>query len=239
MADRRKFPVQHRDNARLRRMKNQVAEPEIAMDDRARVGDGVVRRQPFDQLVHRRDRSDIRRDILTCPAADLTVDVILRPPVTFETGAPPVHAMQRGHHAVHVVIHRRAVRVRKPRQRAVSEHASRYVIHQVESRSDHVGIHAEQPHSRHRNAGVRERRLHAVFPVDRVGRRQQLAGWLLAQHVVAARRREVERRIRLAALELPHPRRPGEARHFGREIVLQTRLVETVIGERRHQHRRA
>ena len=54
----------------------------------------------------------------------------------------------------------------------------------------------------------------AEFAVDRMRRRQQLAGRLAAQHVAPRRRLQQIGRVRLSALELLDRQRPGEARHM-------------------------
>ena len=64
--------------------------------------------------------------------------------------------------------------------------------------------------------------------------RQQLAGRLLAQHVVAGTGCDVEGRVRLAALELPDLDGAIETRQVGGEMSRQRHLVEAVPVEDRH-----
>src|SRR3546814_15462132 len=52
MAKRRQLPVEDRQYARLRGVKNHVVDPKIAMHDRRLVTRRYVCGQPFDQLVH-------------------------------------------------------------------------------------------------------------------------------------------------------------------------------------------
>jgi len=55
MAERGQFPVEHRENLRLPRMKNHVVHPVIAMDDGGLFTRRDVVRQPLDQILHRLD----------------------------------------------------------------------------------------------------------------------------------------------------------------------------------------
>jgi hypothetical protein len=74
---------------------------------------------------------------------------------------------------------------------------------------------------------VAQRLDHAILAIDLVGRGQQLARRLLAQHVHApAGVRDVECRVALAALELQQARRPAVAVDIGLHVVGEVRLIE-------------
>ena len=72
----------------------------------------------------------------------------------------------------------------------------------------------------------------AEFAIDRMRRGQQLARRLAAQHVSAARRLQQISRVRLAAFELLHAERTGEALHLRRQKFLETRGIKPQRGRR-------
>src|SRR5579863_8447661 len=71
-----------------------------------------------------------------------------------------------------------------------------------------------------------ERGDHAVFAVDRVGGRQQLARRLAPEHVTARRRLQEVGRVGLAAFELADRKRAGEALHVFAQIGLEPAGIE-------------
>jgi hypothetical protein len=98
--------------------------------------------------------------------------------------------------------------------------------HHEERGADHLRVVAIGDRLRHREALPMERRDDAEFAVDRVGRGEELAGRLAAQHEAALQRLEKIGRVRLPALELAHRKRPAKSRHFGFEIGGEPRPVE-------------
>ena len=67
----------------------------------------------------------------------------------------------------------------------------------------------------------------AEFSIDRMGRRQQFAGRLAAQHITARRRFEQIGRIGLAALELLDREGAGEAANVAGEMIGKPCRVDT------------
>ena len=158
MAERRELPVEHRDDARLGRVKHQVVEPVVAVHDahlrlvaRARRN---VRRQPFDEPVHRLDRLGDRGEVLLGPAADLALEVVARLAVVGQADAGRLDRVQRGDDAVHLVVDRGAAGVVERRQRLVPEHAAVDELHDVEGAADDALVFAQQVHARHRHVGA-------------------------------------------------------------------------------------
>src|SRR5207237_2439873 len=95
--------------------------------------------------------------------------------------------------------------------------------HDVERGADDVFVLAQQNWLGDREALRVKAADRAELAVDRMRRRQQLAGWLAAQDVTACRRLEEVGRVRLAALELPHRERPAEALHLLGQIGFERR----------------
>ena len=113
--------------------------------------------------------------------------------------------------------------------RPVGVDAARQIVHDVEDRSDHIGVVAEKVDFRRWHISFGERLKDAVFPVDGVRRRQQFPRRLFAQHIGPARRLEMKGRIRLAAVELSHDAALGDAWQAPRQIAYERRLVEAMI----------
>ena len=91
--------------------------------------------------------------------------------------------MQGSDDAVHIGVDRAARRAVKLRQRRVPKDSTFHERHHEERRADHGRVVAIAEHLRDRHIGVCQRLHHAVLPIDRMRRRQQLARRLLAQHV--------------------------------------------------------
>ena len=206
MAERRQFPVEHGGDARLRRMDQHVAHAVVAVDDHRLVGLRRVFRQPLHQLVHRRQRFGLRRDVLLAPARDLPRVVVAGFAETLEADGAVVDAVQRREHAREILVDGAAFGVVHRRQQQIGEHAPRDFLHHVELRADHRRVFAQRVHLRHRHVGVAQRMHHAIFAVDLVRGRQQFAGRLFAQHVLLRTGAQRERRIALTAFELTHGR---------------------------------
>src|SRR5262249_58360679 len=73
-----------------------------------------------------------------------------------------------------------------------------------------------------------QRGQHAVFAVDGVRGRQQLAGRVAPQDVLAPAGGQVVGRVRLAAAKLPHGERAAKSLDVLREIALERADVEAV-----------
>src|SRR5262245_30977025 len=76
IAERRQFPIQHRQHARFRRMEDHVVEAVVAVNDR----DALLRRhclgQPFGELLEFRDVLGFGGAVLLGPAVDLAGEII-------------------------------------------------------------------------------------------------------------------------------------------------------------------
>ncbi len=136
IAERRQFPVEHREHARRVRVEDQVVEPIVAVHDRhARVAPGFgaqMLRQPIDQPAHRIDRLGFRREILLAPARDLAREIVARLAVIGEPDRLRIDRMQRGDHAVHFVVVAAALGGRHAGQRRIPQHAAVDERHHVE-----------------------------------------------------------------------------------------------------------
>ena len=191
-------------------VEDQVVEPVVAVHDRdlrvvARARRDV-RRQPLDQAVHRLDRLGDRGQVLLGPAADLALEVVARLAVVGQADAAPTSTrVQRGDHAVHLVVDR--ARGRPVERRAATGPTARgrrrTPSRRRRGRSPLSSSHSSV-HLRHRHAGAGQRAHHRELALDRVRRRQQLGrrAGLGAHHVGARRRDQLVGRVRLAALEL-------------------------------------
>ena len=226
MAERGQLPIEDRDDTRLDAMHDQVVEPEVAVNDRARIVRDDVARQPVDQPVHRVDGLRFRRAILLRPAPDLALEIVARLAVVAEADGPEVHVVQPRDHRVDVVPQRGAFRRVELRQRRVPEMAAVGKFHDEERRADDAAIVAVAIGARHRHVGLAERRDHAVFAIDGVRRRQELAFRLLAQHVRAAVRAQPERRIGLPAAQGLDRDRARDLRHVLAQVGGECRFVQ-------------
>ena len=110
------------------------------------------------------------------------------------------------------------------------EHAAVDEAHHVERRAGDALVRAIDQRLGHRKFLRMQRADDAIFAVDRVRRRQQLARRLAAQDVTPRRRLQEISRVRLAALELLDCQRAGEARHMRVEISLKPRGIERSAG---------
>ena len=159
---------------------------------------------------------------------DLSGEVVARPPEVLEPDRFPVHPMQAREHVRELVIQSAALDRRDLGEERIGEHAAMDTIHQIERCPDDRGVFAEDVRARHRHAAPLQRGDDAILAIDRVRGRQELARRLPAQHVLAAARADVVRRVRLPALELAHVDGPGEPAHALDEIALQRRDVDAV-----------
>ena len=189
---------------------------------------GQVLRQPLDEPVHRRDLALFRHHVLLRPAAHLAREIAARPAEIRQARRLRVDSVQDRQAFVHLRIDPRALAGVGARHRHRVEDPPALALHDVERRADDRIVLAQEVHLRQRQAGAGQRLLHPVFALDRVGRRQQRAGGLLAQDVFVGAEIEREGGVRLASLELPHAhRRPG-AVQLAAQPGGQRALVEPV-----------
>ena len=83
--------------------------------------------------------------------------------------------------------------------------------------------------ARHGDISCSERLDDSKFALDRMGRRKQSAGRLLAHHEARVASLEQKRRVRLAANELAHAEWAMEIRHVVAQIMLEPGLIESMI----------
>ncbi|EXL10633.1 hypothetical protein BG36_01305 [Aquamicrobium defluvii] len=111
------------------------------------------------------------------------------------------------------------------------------IAHEIKGRADHPFILAQQEVARHLHRRALQCADDAIFAFHLMGRFQQRAGRLLAQHHAPspafqqAPAFQQKSRIGLAALELPDPERAGCFGEICGKIVLQRRLVEALRGQ--------
>ncbi len=185
-----------------------------------------VFRQPFDQLVHRRDRLGFRRLVLLGPATDGALEIIARLAVIPEARRLMVDGVQLGECGVGCVIDRAALIGAEIGQIRVPEDPACNEIHDVERRADDAVILAQAKHVRRGEALFAQRLHHPVFAIHRVRGRQQLSRRLAAQHVLRPRGGELVGGVRLPALELLDRQRSLEAFHMLGHPALERRLVK-------------
>lgn len=184
--------------------------------------------QPRDQPLHVLQPPVLGGAVLAGPAVDLPGEVIAGPAVI---GQPRrlrvdgVEARQRRDHRGVVPVAGMGV---EARQGAVPVHGAVHRLHHVEGRADDLRVLAQREGPRHRKPLAVEGTDHPELAVHRVRGGQERAERLSAQHVGLARRVEPVGRVRLAAAELLHGERAGEAPdvrvHPGGEL----RLVDPV-----------
>ena len=204
MAQRRKLPIEHRDDVRGIHLEHDIADAVVAMRDRRLVLGRHACLEPGDEPVHGFDLAGLRGLVLLGPALELARGVAFGAAIIAEPKRAEVHLVQGRQRLGEGMVGGLALHVIEIGQLRLHEDAAGYEIHQVERRADDGGVLAEEPHRDDGDGTALERRLHPVFAVDGVGAREQLARRLLAQHIFAARRFDEESRVRLAALELPH-----------------------------------
>ncbi len=230
MAECAEFPVEHGDDARLSRVNDRVPQPVVAVVDAGLVAGRDICRQPLLEVFHRRQVVRARQVVLARPAGDLALDVLALAAVIAEADLSVVDIVQAGQHVVHRIEDLAAVGGRHGLHPVVGEDAAGQEFHDVEGGADHAVVLTERVGPGHRHVGmVRQGLDHAVLSVDLMGRRQQFARRLLAQHVHApATVSQMKGRIALPALELEDFQGGAEAFHVGLHVVGQSRLIEDV-----------
>src|SRR3954454_20182640 len=136
--------------------------------------------------------------------------------------------MQSGDDAVHLRVDRGALARLHARQSLIPEYAAFHVLHDVKRGADDRFNLAQREAARDRYPRSIERGYHAILPIHRVRRRQQLARWLAPQHITRGRCNEQKGRIGLAAFELLHLQRAGITRHFRTQVGTQRLRIEAV-----------
>ncbi len=189
IAQGRELPVEHGHDARLGRVEDHVVEPVVAMHDAALALGGHVLRQPFHQAVGGFDGLGFGGLVLARPAGHLALQVGAGAAVVGQADGRGVHAVQRRHHAVHLVVVRAALGGRHAGQGRVPEDAAFHMVHHVKHRADDAGVFAQGMGFRHRHLGLGQRADDAELAVHRMGRGQQVAQRLAAQARSGGRRR--------------------------------------------------
>ena len=110
--------------------------------------------------------------------------------------------MQGRDDPIHLIEDCCALRARETGQSRIPEHPTLDIVHHVEDGADHALVVAQTDRPGDRYAGIRKRGDHAVFPVDRMGRGQELARRLAPQHPAPLAGAQEIGRVGLAALEL-------------------------------------
>ena len=213
---------------RLVHVHDQIARPVVAVDDGCLVVVGDVVGEPREQAVHFRDLVGARRLVLAAPTADLARDVVAFLAVVAEAQPPPIDPVQARQHVGHRVVERAAAIRRKRRPRRVLIDRSLHIVHHVEGRADDVGVLAEVMDARHRHVGLGQRREDAVFPLHQMGRRQQRARRLLAQHETPRGPLDQIGRVGLPRRKLTDRADRHRVGHMPGEIALQRCLVDAV-----------
>ena len=157
------------------------------------------------------------------------MEVIPGPTEILQPDGAEIDPVQRRNHAVHLVVHRPALRHPHARQGRVPQHASLDMLHDVERSSDHRTVFTQTKRPGHRHTAAVQGLDDAVFTLDRMGRGQQDTVGLLAQHVFAARRGKFIRRVGLAARETARGKRALEARHMTGHVGGQRGFVKLTL----------
>jgi hypothetical protein len=236
IADGRQLPIEHRHHPRLGRVQQHVAQSIVAVGDaRRRIVCRQVLGQPRRQLVHRRHVLHARGLPLPGPQRHLALHVALRSAETLESDGAPIHPVQRRQHPGQVLVHGSAVGRRLLTHHPVREDPARHMTHYEKCCAEHGFVVAQKLHARYRHVGVGQRSHHPVLPLDLVGPWQQLAGRLLAQHVLPAGNAQMKRGIALTALKLPNFQLTVEAWQSSAQVPGQCGFVEAMRRQYRYQ----
>ena len=100
----RKLPVEHRQDARLGGVEDDVVDAVVAVHDGGFIAVRDVRGQPLDQPLHRVDRFGSGGAVLARPAVDLARQVVAGAAVVGQAHGRLVDRMQRSDHAVQLVV---------------------------------------------------------------------------------------------------------------------------------------
>jgi hypothetical protein len=166
--------------------------------------------------------------ILARPAGDLAGEIIARTAIALQPDRVGIIAMELRQGLVDRIAHRGALVRIEIGHATVEEDAARDMRHQVEGRADDLGVLLIDQRLGHRETLGVERREDAMLAIDRVGRGQSDARRLAAQHIGAVGRVEDIGGVGLAALELAHAHRRGEARQPLLQEALEPAEIEAV-----------
>ena len=225
MAQGGEFPIEHGDHARLRRVENQVVEPEIAVHDtRHALGARHCRNmggQPCHQAVHLHDGLCHRGRVLLAPTTDLPLEIIAGAAVVGQPVFGVRDAVQAADYAVHLVVNSSAFLRRTVGQRLVPKDPALHELHDIKGASDDRFVFAQGAHAGNRNLRAMQALHDLEFPLNRVGRRQQqrLGCRFAAQHVGRAGCGQFVGRIGLPAFEGLQRQRPGKPFDVARQPV--------------------
>ena len=208
VAQRGQLPVQHRQNARLGGVKNQVVQAVVVF----RHGWDVVR-QPGDELVHFGDRLGNGGQILLAPSTDLAFKIIARFAVSGQTLRCDIDLVQGGNDAVHLGINGAALCRCHARQRLVPQNAPFDKFHHVKGASNDRLVLAQAVHMRHGYRRAGQAAHHGELALDGVRRRQQLGhrARFGTHHIAALGRDELVGWVALAAFEGFDAQRPAKS----------------------------
>ena len=181
------------------------------MHDRGLVVGRQVGWQPFHQLVHRRDGLGFCRFVLFGPAGDLTRQISFGAAEIAQSHGLGLHRMQIGQSLDEAFVKGTALRRGQSRQAGVVKDPTFDHFHHVEISTDHRWISAEMQHLWHRDRRVAQGMHHPVFPIHRMGGRQQRSRGLLAQDVFAPTGGQLIGWIALARIELAHLQVAGKS----------------------------
>ena len=151
--------------------------------------------------------------VLLAPASDLALEIVARLAVAGQPARGEIDLVQRGDHAVHLVVDRAALGGAHVGQSLVPEHAALHVLHEVESATDDGFVLAQRNHFGYWHVCTGQALHHRVFALDGVGGGQQLGHrpGLGAHHVAVRGRDELVGGIGLPALEKLGLQRAGKA----------------------------
>ncbi len=239
MAQRRQFPVEHGNDPRLGGMKHEVVQAVVAVNDgHAQLVPGAgwnVCRQPFDELVHFRNRLRDGSDVLLAPSADLPVEIVAGFAVPREAALGKLDGVQGRDDAVHLVVNLAALGGSHPGQGLVPQHTPLHEFHHIERAANDRLVFAQAVHARHRDIGAPQAPHHRKLALDRVRGGQELgdrAG--LGPHDVAlCGRYELVSGVGLSALEHLYRERAGETFEVFFQPVRERSGIERVlVGDR-------
>src|SRR5215469_2529617 len=199
MAESRKLPIEQRDDARLGRMKHEIAYAVVAVHQGGGLVRGYMLRQPSDQTLDVGVLASAGELPLATPAVDLAGEIIARLPEIAEADRSEIHIMEDGERACHRLVHSPAIAAGHAGQGTVVEHAAIHALHHIEWCTDDAAVGAIEQRRWYWHVGVRQCADDPIFPVDRVRRGQELSRRLLAQHQAAVIVRDEESGVRLSA----------------------------------------
>jgi len=167
-------------------MDQHVAQTEIAMRQRYQpVFGGDHRLKPLRQRDERGTATPGRAGKLPAPPAHLPLEIAARPAIVAQAHRVRSDRMKSRQGFRQRQIDRPALLGRQTGEAAVGEHPPLDELHQIERRTQQVGIVMVEHHRRHRHGAVAQGVQHPAFAVDGMGTAQNLAIGLLAQHHAA------------------------------------------------------